>query len=177
MLSVSLSAGLLKVNPSFSYGEISHAAAPVNFTSASSHVPAMPGPPLILFHFTSKSEVEPSGRVEVPLMVCVFPSSETACIIVLRTRPSFLITISQLFVPSGVMDIVCPYFTGWSVPSNAIVSVSLPVVHLYLLLPRSSILLCSPVSMLFFMLSFHLPQKGSSPAQRVAVIRQANAKI
>jgi hypothetical protein len=64
----------------------------VNFTSLSSHVPSQPDPPPTFFQTTLKSEVVPSGLVSVPLIVCVFPSSEMVWVMELSSLPSFLIT-------------------------------------------------------------------------------------
>src|ERR1700686_396399 len=154
---------------------MSHSSGEVNFTSASSHVPPHPEPLPNLFQTAVNSEVVPSGLLSVPLMVCVFPSSEIVWVIELRTLPSFLMTIFQLFVPSGAIDMVRPKWTGWSVPSYVILSTRLPTVHSYLSPPRSLIFIWSPVNWLFSMLSFHFPQKASSAAQSVPVSRQTSA--
>src|ERR1700758_1872909 len=115
---------------------MSHSSGEVNFTSASSHVPPHPEPLPNRFHTTLNSEVVPSGLVSVPLIVCVFPSSEIVCVIELRTLPSFLMTIFQVFAPAGAIDRVRPKCTGWSVPSYVILSTRLPTVHSYVLPPR-----------------------------------------
>src|SRR5215467_15266858 len=92
----------------------------------------------------------------------------------LRTLPSFLITIFQFLSSTGVIATVFPKWLGWSVPSAVYVLVTLPDVHLYLLPPRSSILVCWPVNLLFSMFSFHFPTKGSSAAQSVLASKHAS---
>src|SRR4029077_8325230 len=153
---------------------MSHSSGDVNFTSVSSHVPPQPEPPLTFFIVTAKSSVVPSGLLPVPLIVCVFPSAESVWVMEVRTLPSFLITIFQLLASTGVIATVFPNWVGCSVPAAVYVLVTLPDVHLYLLPPRSSILVCSPVNLLFSMFIFHFPMKGSSAAQSVLANKHAS---
>src|ERR1019366_4061387 len=67
-------------------------------TSVLSHVPAQPEPLPTRFTATSKSEFVPSGLTLLPLTANVFPSPESVHVPVLRTLPSFFMTIFQTFV-------------------------------------------------------------------------------
>src|SRR5581483_10155370 len=62
-----------------------------------------------------------------------------------------------------------------SVPSIVMVSVSVPTVNFNFWLPKSSTTICSPVTLLFCLLSFHFPQKGSSFAQSAPARSAASA--